>query len=118
MSSVIYKALKIFLRQVTGNYFSNIHVAGIENKPMEVPTILCCNHANQFMDGILIIVQCPPPLSLCFAASSYNKPIVGYLAKKINVIPVYRAEDSKIYGKGKIIMTSDKIFQKLKKLDK
>jgi glycerol-3-phosphate O-acyltransferase/dihydroxyacetone phosphate acyltransferase len=75
--------------------------------PMEGPTILCCNHANQFMDAFLIIAQCPRPLSFCFAASSYNKPIVGYLAKKINVIPVYRAEDSKVNGTGKIIMTSD-----------
>lgn len=75
--------------------------------PMEGPTILCCNHSNQFMDAMLIIAQCPRPLSFCFAASSFNKPIVGYLAKKINVIPVYRAEDSKMKGKGEIIMTSD-----------
>ena len=107
MSSVVYTSLKLFLRQVTGNYFRNIHVSGLENMPMEGPTILCCNHSNQFMDGMLIISHCPRPLSFCFAASSYNKPIVGYLAKKINVIPVYRAEDSKILGKGKIIMTSD-----------
>ena len=114
MSSVVYTALKIFLRQVTGNYFRNIHVAGVENMPMEGPTILCCNHSNQFMDGMLIIAQCPRPLSFCFAASSYNKPIVGYLAKKINVIPVYRAEDSKMFGKGKIIMTSDTDIQGFK----
>jgi len=86
-------------------------VAGVENMPMEGPTILCCNHSNQFMDAMLIISQCPRPLSFCFAASSYNKPIVGYLAKKINVIPVYRAEDSKVQGKGQIIMTSETDIQ-------
>ena len=111
MSSPVYTALKIFLRQVTGNYFRNIHVAGVENMPMEGPTILCCNHSNQFMDAMLIISQCPRPLSFCFAASSYSKPIVGYLAKKINVIPVYRAEDAKVKGKGTIIMTSDTDIQ-------
>ena len=111
MSSGVYSALKIFLRQVTGNYFRHIHVAGVENMPMEGPTILCCNHSNQFMDAMLIIAQCPRPLSFCFAASSYNKPIVGYLAKKINVIPVYRAEDAKVQGKGQIIMTSETDIQ-------
>ena len=111
MSSVIYSALQIFLRQVTGNYFRNIEVSGLENMPMEGPTILCCNHSNQFMDAMLIIAQCPRPLSFCFAASSFSKPIIGYFAKKINVIPVYRAEDSKITGKGKIIMTSDREIQ-------
>ena len=107
MSSLIYSSLKIFLQQVTGNYFRNIHVTGLNNMPMEGPTILCCNHSNQFMDAMLLIAQCPRPLSFCFAASSFNKPIVGYLAKKINVIPVYRAEDSKMKGKGQLIMTSE-----------
>ena len=107
MSSCAYYAVKVFLRQVTGNYFRNIHVSGLEHVPLNGPTILCCNHSNQFMDAMLLIAQCPRPLSFCFAASSFNKPIVGYLAKKINVIPVYRAEDYKVQGKGKIIMTSD-----------
>ena len=107
MSSWVYKSLKIFLRQITGNYFRNIHVDHIENMPLSGPTILCCNHSNQFMDAMILISQCPRPLSFCFAASSFNKPIVGYLAKKINVIPVNRAEDLKINGKGKVLMTSD-----------
>ena len=107
MSSWVYKSLKIFLRQITGNYFRNIHVDRVENMPISGPTILCCNHSNQFMDAMLLISHCPRPLSFCFAASSFNKPIVGYLAKKINVIPVNRAEDLKMGGKGKILMTSD-----------
>ena len=105
--SWIYKALKIFLRQITGNYFRNIHVDHVENMPQEGPTILCCNHSNQFMDAMLLISHCPRPLSFCFAASSFSKPIVGYLAKKINVIPVNRAEDLKMNGRGKITMLSD-----------
>ena len=105
--SWIYKALKIFLRQITGNYFRNIHVDRVENMPLEGPTILCCNHSNQFMDAMILISQCPRPLSFCFAASSFNKPIVGYLAKKIHVIPVNRPDDFKVKGKGKVIMTSD-----------
>ena len=105
--SWIYKDLKIFLRQITGNYFRNIHVDRVENMPLEGPTILCCNHSNQFMDAMILISQCPRPLSFCFAASSFNKPIVGYLAKKIHVIPVNRPDDFKVKGKGKVIMTSD-----------
>ena len=59
------------------------------------------------MDGLLLMAQCPRALSFCFAASSYNKPIIGYLAKKINVIPVYRPDDSKVLGKGYINMISE-----------
>ena len=82
MSSWHYKALQIFLRQITGNYFRNIHVDQVENMPISGPTILCCNHSNQFMDAMLLISKCPRPLSFCFAKSSFNKPLVGYLAKK------------------------------------
>ena len=88
MSSWVYKSLKLFLRQITGNYFRNIHVDHVENMPLSGPTILCCNHSNQFMDAMILISQCPRPLSFCFAASSFNKPIVGYLAKKINSISI------------------------------
>jgi glycerol-3-phosphate O-acyltransferase/dihydroxyacetone phosphate acyltransferase len=111
MSSLIYTGLQFLLKQVTGNYFRNIEVTGLENMPKEGPTILCCNHSNQFIDAMLLIAQCPRPLSFCFAASSFNKPVIGYFAKKIDVIPVYRADDSKITGKGKIIMTSETEIQ-------
>ena len=105
-SFLIYTGVKYFVKGVTGNYFRKITVIGKENIPKSGPTIICCNHANQFMDAMLVLAQSPRQLSFCMAASSYSFPIVGYLAKKINVIPVYRPDDGKILGKGKIKMIS------------
>jgi len=105
-SFLIYTGVKYFVKSVTGNYFRKITVIGKENIPKSGPTIICCNHANQFMDAMLVLAQSPRQLSFCMAASSYSFPIVGYLAKKINVIPVYRPDDGKILGKGKIKMIS------------
>lgn len=103
----VYGAVRIFLQTVTGSYFRKIQVKGLENIPKEGPTIICCNHSNQFMDAMLVIARCPRPLSFCFAASSYSKPVIGYFAKKINVIPVYRPDDYKVAGKGKIKLISE-----------
>ena len=55
---------------------------------------------------MLIISNCTRPLSFCMAASSYSKPVIGYFAKKLNVIPVYRPEDGKIKGKGTVKLVS------------
>lgn len=55
---------------------------------------------------MMILSRSPRPLSFCMAASSLTKPVVGYLAQKIEVIPVYRPEDSKVLGKGKLRFTS------------
>ena len=105
--SLLYSGIRLFVKGVTSNYFRKISVIGLENIPLSGPTIICCNHANQFMDAMLVLALCPRPLSFCMAASSYSFPIVGYLAKKINVIPVYRPDDSKILGVGFIKMKSN-----------
>ena len=105
--SLLYSGIRLFVKGVTSNYFRKISVIGLENIPKSGPTIVCCNHANQFMDAMLVLAKCPRPLSFCMAASSYSFPIVGYLAKKINVIPVYRPDDSKILGLGFIKMISN-----------
>ena len=106
MASYLYSSVKVLWKVVTSRYFRQINVIGKENIPKEGPIIVCCNHANQFVDPMLIISNCTRPLSFCMAASSYSKPVIGYFAKKLNVIPVYRPEDGKIKGKGTVKLVS------------
>lgn len=106
MASYLYSSVKVFLKVVTSMYFRKINVIGKENIPKEGPIIVCGNHSNQFVDPMLIISNCTRPLSVCMAASSYSKPVIGYFAKKLDVIPVYRPEDGKIKGKGTVKLVS------------
>jgi glycerol-3-phosphate O-acyltransferase / dihydroxyacetone phosphate acyltransferase len=55
---------------------------------------------------MMIISNCNRDISFTMAASSYQKPVVGPLAKCLNVIPVARPEDAKKKGTGKIHFTS------------
>lgn len=51
---------------------------------------------------MMILSHCNRDISFTMAASSYNKPVIGQLAKALNVIPVFRPEDSKKKGTGKV----------------
>ena len=66
--SLLYSGIRLFVKGVTSNYFRKISVIGLENIPLSGPTIICCNHANQFMDAMLVLALCPRPLSFCMAA--------------------------------------------------
>lgn len=52
------------------------------------------------------MTNCEREVSFTMAASSYSKPVIGQMAKALNVIPVYRPEDSKVKGKGKVSFLS------------
>lgn len=51
---------------------------------------------------MMIIANCDREISFTMAASSFTKPIVGHCAKALKSIPVYRPEDYKKKGVGKL----------------
>lgn len=109
---LIYWLLKKFAQAIASIYFKKVHVVGLNNIPKDGPVILCGNHANQFIDPILIASYTGRQLSFTIAASSFSKPIVGDLAKAVKAIPVKRPEDSKVKGVGKIVITGSKLIGK------
>lgn len=105
MSSA-YFVLKKFCVAVRALYFKDVHVIGKENIPDDGPLIICGNHANQFIDPIMIGSSTNRHISFTIAASSFSKPVVGSMAKAVKAIPVKRAEDSKIKASGKLKLVS------------
>lgn len=102
--SLVYQVLKLFVQAIISIYFRKIHIVGSENVPSEeCPIIFCANHSNQFVDALLIGSIIDKELSYTIANSSFTKPVIGNLAKMVKAIPVKRAEDFKIKGKGEII---------------
>jgi glycerol-3-phosphate O-acyltransferase/dihydroxyacetone phosphate acyltransferase len=99
---LIYKFVKYFCQTSTTIYFRKIYVIGQENIPKDGPVIICGNHSNQFIDAMMIISYCEREVSFTMANSSFKKRVVGNMARLINAIPIYRPEDYKIKGDGKI----------------
>lgn len=107
--SFVYYILKNISQAVQSLYFRKVFIVGIENVPKDGPVIICGNHANQFIDPIMIGSCVDRHLSFTMASSSFNKPIIGSLAKLAHAIPVKRPEDSKVKGKGKIKISGNQI---------
>ena len=119
---LIYYLVKSVSQTSTKVYFKTIYVIGQENIPKDGPLIICGNHSNQFIDPMMILNYCNRDISFTMAASSFNKAVVGPLAKLLNVIPVNRPEDYKVKGKGKLKINKENLnlvtvrnFNKIKK---
>lgn len=98
---VIYYAMKTFFRCTLNTiFFRSVEIAGIENLPRDGPVILTGNHNNQFVDGLLLLSNCPREISFMIAKKSWDRPLVGFLARCFHCIPVSRPQDAALKGDG------------------
>ena len=58
------------------------------------------NHANQFMDAVMVVCTCRRPVSYLMAEASWKRRVVGDIAWAMGVVPVKRAQDDAKAGTG------------------
>ncbi|KAL3781223.1 hypothetical protein HJC23_003540 [Cyclotella cryptica] len=109
MRELLYFAVKIFFHSILSIFFNDVQIVGKENIPNYGPVIFTSNHANQFMDGIMIMCTCQRKISYLVADKSWNRPIIGHLAWAMGAVPVKRAQDSAKVGTGTISIHVDDI---------
>jgi len=102
INEIIYFSIRIFFSSILSIFFSSIEIVGRENVPKQGPIIFVGNHANQFVDGLLVMTSCSQKVGFLIAEKSYYRPIIGHFARALHCIPVTRPQDSAIDGKGKI----------------
>ena len=102
MRELLYFSAKVFFHSILSIFFNDIQVVGRENIPEFGPVIFTSNHANQFMDGTMIMCTCQRNISYLMAEKSWQRPIVGHLAWAMGAVPVKRAQDSANKGSGTI----------------
>jgi glycerol-3-phosphate O-acyltransferase / dihydroxyacetone phosphate acyltransferase len=74
-------------------YFHRIEVTGIENVPRETPVIFVLNHPNALVDPVFLFCLAPRRISFLEKAPLFRMPIIGYLVKALDSLPVYRRQD-------------------------
>eukprot|EP00581_Thalassiosira_minuscula_P019715 CAMPEP_0183728060 /NCGR_PEP_ID=MMETSP0737-20130205/27104_1 /TAXON_ID=385413 /ORGANISM="Thalassiosira miniscula, Strain CCMP1093" /LENGTH=670 /DNA_ID=CAMNT_0025959891 /DNA_START=76 /DNA_END=2088 /DNA_ORIENTATION=+ len=104
MRELLYFAAKVFFHSILSIFFNDIQVVGRENIPKYGPVIFTSNHANQFMDGLMIMCTCQRTISYLVADKSWKRPIVGHLAWAMGAVPVKRAQDSAGKGSGTVTL--------------
>eukprot|EP00405_Crypthecodinium_cohnii_P015654 CAMPEP_0206458594 /NCGR_PEP_ID=MMETSP0324_2-20121206/23664_1 /ASSEMBLY_ACC=CAM_ASM_000836 /TAXON_ID=2866 /ORGANISM="Crypthecodinium cohnii, Strain Seligo" /LENGTH=744 /DNA_ID=CAMNT_0053929965 /DNA_START=30 /DNA_END=2264 /DNA_ORIENTATION=- len=101
---LLYTCVKLFFRCTFNNvFFSSVEIVGMDNLPKTGPVILTGNHNNQFVDGALLISNCERQVSFMIAQKSWDKPMVGFLARAFHCIPVSRPQDIAFSGAGLVV---------------
>lgn len=109
LRELLYFAVKVFFHSILSIFFNDVQVVGKENIPSYGPVIFTSNHANQFMDGIMIMCTCQRKISYLVADKSWNRAIIGHLAWAMGAVPVKRAQDSAKMGTGTVSIRAEDI---------
>ena len=74
-------------------YFQRIEVTGLEHVPLNTPVIFVLNHPNALVDPVFLLCLAPRPVSFLAKAPLFRMPVIGYLVKALDSLPVYRRQD-------------------------
>lgn len=104
MKELLYFGVKIFFHSIISIFLREVEIIGKDNIPRHGPVIFTINHANQFIDGVMILCTCQHKISYLVAEKSWNRPIIGHLAWAMGAVPVKRAQDSAKKGSGTVTL--------------
>jgi glycerol-3-phosphate O-acyltransferase / dihydroxyacetone phosphate acyltransferase len=90
---MIRAALRFFLRALLRIFFRRIETSGLDRLPATGPVVLVANHPSTLVDPILLLAFAPRPVSFLAKEPVFRMPVVGWGARALDSIPVYRAMD-------------------------
>lgn len=98
-SYIVYRLVILLFWASFNLFFRAIQVRGSYRIPRAGPVIFVAGpHNNQFVDPMIVMINCwnlaKRRISFLIAKKSYDRPIIGRLAKMMNAIPVGRVQDS------------------------
>src|SRR6476659_10535436 len=74
-------------------YFRRIEVTGLERVPLDTPLIFVLNHPNALVDPVFLLCLTPRRVSFLAKAPLFRMPVLGYLVRALDSLPVYRHQD-------------------------
>src|SRR3982751_3817639 len=88
------RILCALLRLALRIFFRHIEVAGLERVPTAGPVIFVLNHPNGLVDPVFILCLAPRRVSFLAKSPLFRMPVIGYLVRALEAIPVYRRQDA------------------------
>src|SRR5687767_13535885 len=74
-------------------YFRRVEIVGLENVPADKPVIFVLNHPNALVDPVFLLCLTPRRVSFLAKAPLFRMPVISYLVKALDSLPVYRRQD-------------------------
>ena len=90
---MIRRVIVALVRLALRIYFQRIEVTGVEHVPLDIPVIFVLNHPNALVDPVFLLCLAPRPVSFLAKAPLFRMPVIGYLVKALDSLPVYRRQD-------------------------
>lgn len=81
------------LRLIANIFFRRIEIVGWEKVPSG-PVIFAVNHPNGLIDPLFLLCFTPRPVSFLAKAPLFTMPVIGWFARGLDAIPVYRVQDN------------------------
>jgi glycerol-3-phosphate O-acyltransferase/dihydroxyacetone phosphate acyltransferase len=108
---MIRRLIVSLVRLAVRIYFQRIEVAGLEHVPLDTPVIFVLNHPNALVDPVFLLCLAPRRISFLAKAPLFRMPVIGYLVKALDSLPVYRRQDE-----GQDIARNEETFVAARKL--
>ncbi len=105
------KIVTALLNLILRIFYHRIEVAGVERIPQNGPVIFVLNHPNGLIDPVFILCLAPRPVSLLGKSTLFKMPVIGWLCRALDTMPVYRQQD-----KGEDPKRNQETFQKCREL--
>ena len=90
---MIRRIIVALVRLALRIYFQRIEVTGLEHVPTDTPVIFVLNHPNALVDPVFLLCLAPRRVSFLAKAPLFRMPLIGYLVKAMDSLPVYRRQD-------------------------
>lgn len=82
-----------FFRICLQIFFRRIEVVGRERVPASGPVVFAVNHPNGLVDPLFLLSFAGRPVSFLAKAPLFRYPVVGWIVRTFDTIPVYRKQD-------------------------
>jgi len=90
---MIRRLIVALVRLALRIYFQRIEVTGVEHVPLDTPVIFVLTHPNALVDPVFLLCLAPRDVSFLAKAPLFRMPVIGYLVKQLDSLPVYRRQD-------------------------
>jgi len=87
-------ALRFFFSLVLRIFFRRIEISGSEHVPPRGPVLFVLNHPNGLIDPGFLLCLAPRRVSFLAKAPLFRMPVVGWLCRTFQAIPVHRRQDA------------------------
>jgi glycerol-3-phosphate O-acyltransferase/dihydroxyacetone phosphate acyltransferase len=87
------RLITAFFRLCVRIFFRRIELLRMERVP-DGPVVFAVNHPNGLVDPLFLLCFAPRPVSFLAKAPLLRYPVIGWLARAFDTIPVYRKQDN------------------------